>query len=122
LIAYGRDTINLENMGFEELFDVQSEDQITSRMILTPALMDHMVQFAKRSHNQYYFNFIGNLLYISRIVPNNYMEISIDKTPIENIESIVQLYIDMKEIILLIKFMDLTYIPKRAIPNSIIQV
>ena len=67
--------VELENIEFEKLFDVKCEDQVTSRMILTPAFMDRIVSFVHKTGNQYEFLFQGNTMYIKRKILGKYLEV-----------------------------------------------
>ena len=39
--------VNLEDVEFERLYDVESEDQIEARYLITPAFMNRMVEYSK---------------------------------------------------------------------------
>ncbi|WP_119394066.1 DUF3137 domain-containing protein [Salinibius halmophilus] len=56
--------VKLENLTFEEHFEVMSFDQIEARYVLTPRMMEAMVDI-KRSlpNNQFYYAFLGHRMY-----------------------------------------------------------
>ena len=104
--------VELENIEFEKLFDVKCEDQVTSRMILTPAFMDRIVSFVHKTGNQYEFLFQGNTLYIKRKIPGKYLEVGTEKNILTNLSWFVQFYCDMREVMLFINDMNLMYLSK----------
>lgn len=72
-------------MEFEKLFDVKCEDQVTSRMIITPAFMDRIVSFVNKTGNQYEFLMQGNTMYIKRQVTGSYLEAGTEKNMLTNL-------------------------------------
>lgn len=104
--------VQLENIEFEKVFDVKCEDQITSRMILTPAFMDRIVQFVQKTNHQYEFLFESNILYVKRHILSSYLEAGTEKNILTNLSGFVQFYIDMKEIIQFSHDMNLMYLSK----------
>lgn len=104
--------VELENIEFEKLFDVQCEDQVTSRMIITPAFMDRIVSFVHKTGNQYEFLFQGNTLYIKRKILGGYLEVGTEKNILTNFSGFVQFYCDMREIMLFVYDMNLLYLSK----------
>ncbi|MFO0764165.1 MAG: DUF3137 domain-containing protein [Candidatus Gracilibacteria bacterium] len=104
--------VEMENIEFEKLFDVKCEDQVTSRMILTPAFMDRIVSFVHKTGNQYEFLFQGNTLYIKRKIPGKYLEVGTEKNILTNLSGFVQFYCDMREVMLFINDMNLMYLSK----------
>ncbi len=62
-------------MEFEKLFDVRCDDQIMSRRVLTPAFMDRLVDFVKKTKGKYEFMFEGNALYVKKKLDSEFLEI-----------------------------------------------
>jgi membrane protein implicated in regulation of membrane protease activity len=58
--------IKLENIEFEKLFVVYSSDQVESRYILTPAIMEAMVDLHRRFDGDLYFSFVGSRVYFAK--------------------------------------------------------
>jgi hypothetical protein len=58
--------VKLENPEFEKLFVVYSSDQIESRYILTPAIMEAMVHLHQRFDGDIYFSFVGTRVYFAK--------------------------------------------------------
>lgn len=58
--------VKLENPEFEKLFVVYSSDQVESRYILTPAIMEAMVHLHKRFDGDIYFSFVGSRVYFAK--------------------------------------------------------
>jgi len=57
--------VKLENPEFEKIFKVYGTDQIESRYILTPTMMEAMVNIYKQYKRRVYFSFIGSRVYIA---------------------------------------------------------
>ncbi|NRH21195.1 DUF3137 domain-containing protein [Candidatus Gracilibacteria bacterium] len=107
-----KNRVQLENMEFEKLFDVKCEDQVTSRMIITPAFMDRIVSFVNKTGNQYEFLMQGNTMYIKRQVTGSYLEAGTEKNMLTNLVGFTQFYTDMREIIQFTYDMNLMYLSK----------
>lgn len=57
--------IKLDHVEFEKLFVVYGEDQIESRYILSPSLMEKIVQFHNKVEKALYLSFIDGKLYMA---------------------------------------------------------
>jgi len=57
--------IKLENSEFEKEFVVYGSDQIESRYVLTPGMMEAMVNIKKKYKRRIYFSFIGSRVYMA---------------------------------------------------------
>lgn len=66
--GYG-DLVKLENPEFEKLFVVYSSDQIEARYILTPGLMDRIVDFRNKTGRKIYISFVDSKVYVA--IPYN---------------------------------------------------
>jgi len=111
--------ITLEDVEFEKLFDVYCDDEIGSRMILTPAFMDKMVHFVRKTGNTYNFLFTNNTVYIKRKIHKSYMEVGTRKNMFENVQGFLDFYIDMREVLLLAKELHFMYLSKTT--DSVIE-
>jgi hypothetical protein len=51
LVKYflSKDRVKLENQEFEKIFDVQSKDEVEARRLLTPKMMEKLVELVKQS-------------------------------------------------------------------------
>ncbi len=58
--------IKLENVEFEKLFVVYGSDQVEARYILTPAIMESMVNLHQRFKGDIYFSFVGSRVYFAK--------------------------------------------------------
>lgn len=58
--------VKLENIEFEKLFVVYSSDQVESRYILTPAIMEAMVNLHRRFEGDIYFSFVDSRVYFAK--------------------------------------------------------
>lgn len=97
-------------MEFEKIFDVKCDDQVTSRMILTPAFMDRIVTFVNKTGNQYEFLLQNNVMYIKRQIIGKYLEAGTERNMLTNVSGFVDFYSDMREIILFAHDMNLMYL------------
>lgn len=111
--------VTLENIEFEKLFDVKCADQITSRMIITPAFMDKIVAFVNKTGNQYEFLLRDNIMYIKRKINGTYLEAGTEKNMLTNLTGFTQFYTDMREIIQFVYDMNLMYLSKTDINAQI---
>ncbi|MDQ1343640.1 MAG: hypothetical protein QG650_360, partial [Patescibacteria group bacterium] len=104
LVRYfvNRNRVKLENIAFEKLFDVKCEDQILSRMVLTPAFMDRLVRFVEKTKGRYEFFFEGELLYVKKMLTGSFLEISGTKNLKNNTKTFLRWYAELKEIVTLI--------------------
>jgi len=57
--------VKLENVEFEKIFKVYGTDQIESRYVLTPRMMEAMVNIYKQYKRRVYFSFIGSRVYVA---------------------------------------------------------
>lgn len=68
------DLIKLENVEFEKLFVVYGSDQVEARYILTPAIMESMVNLHKRFDGEIYFSFVGSRVYFAKSIAGSLFE------------------------------------------------
>jgi hypothetical protein len=57
--------VKLENPEFEKRFVVYSSDQVEARYILTPSIMESMVNISNRFGGEIYFSFVGSRVYFA---------------------------------------------------------
>lgn len=107
-----RNRVILENLDFEKLFDVHSDDQVESRMIITTAFMDRLVNLVNKTKRKYNFLFRDNVFYVKWNISSWYLEVNTWKKISSNIETFVNWYIEMKEIISFIHDMQILYLSK----------
>jgi len=67
------------------MFDVKCQDAVSSRMIITPAFMDRVVQLTKKTGNKYEFLIQDNLMYIKRIINDKYLDINTNSDITKNL-------------------------------------
>ena len=89
-----------------------SDDQVESRMIITTAFMDRLVNLANKTKRKYNFLFRDNVFYVKWNISIWYLEVNTLKKISSNIETIVDWYIEMKEIISFIHDMQILYLSK----------
>lgn len=102
----------LEDVEFENMFDVYCDDEVASRMILTPAFMDKLVSFVKKTGNTYSFLFTDNTVYIKRKIDRKYLEVGTKKNMFQNVVWFLDFYLDMREILMLSRDMHFMYLSK----------
>lgn len=66
--------IKLEDPEFEKLFVVYGDDQITARYILTPGLMQRLVEFRENVNNTIFLSFKESKVYMAITVSRNLFE------------------------------------------------
>ena len=69
-----KDLINLENEYFNGNFVTYGTDQIESRYILTPSLMDKIAELNERSSDSISVSFVNSSMYIAFPLNRNYFE------------------------------------------------
>jgi hypothetical protein len=105
--------INLENIDFEKLYNVlYSEDQITSRMIVTPAFMDRLIFLTRRTKRKYTFLFRNNYFYIKWDLDGPYLRLNTWDIFKKNVDIFIDWYAEMKEIISFVEDMKILYLSK----------
>jgi len=57
--------VKMDNIEFEKEFVVYSTDQIEARYILTPAMMQKLLNYKKKSKHPIYVSFIGGKIYLA---------------------------------------------------------
>ena len=64
--SFGRDQlIKMDDPEFEKLFVVYGTDQIESRYILSPALMQRIVEFKTKRQKSIYLSFVGSSIFVA---------------------------------------------------------
>ena len=104
--------VPLEDKEFEEHFDVQSDDPLEARMILTSNVMYHLTQFIKQSSATYTFRFIDNSFYIKRKLDSSFIAMDRDSSIIDNKQIYVDFYDEMMQTQKLIEALNVDYYNK----------
>ncbi|EFK95473.1 hypothetical protein LDC_2527 [sediment metagenome] len=81
-------------------------------MIITPAFMNRLVLLADKTKRQYEFLFRANTFYVKWNLGKAYLEINTWKKITHNIETFIDWYIEMKEIISFVEDMQILYLSK----------
>ena len=89
--------VKLENPEFEKLFVVYSSDQVESRYILTPTMMEAMVNLYRRFGGEIYFSFVGSRVYFANSINEALFEPNIFRSGI-NFSDVEEMY-DLFEMI-----------------------
>ncbi len=83
--------VKLENPEFEKLFAVYSSNQVEARYILTPVMMESMVEISKKYGRKMYFSFIGERVYCAIKYSKALFEPRIRKSGV-NYEDVEEMY------------------------------
>ncbi len=87
--------IKLEDPEFEKAFVVYSDDQIEARYILTPALMQRMVELKRKVGGRVYFAFTGSKVHVAIPTSKDHFEPRIFSTLLD-VSAIEQYYHDLQ--------------------------
>jgi hypothetical protein len=81
LAAFGRgELVKLEDPEFEKEFVVYADDQVEARYVLTPALMERLVEFRRKADRPVRFSFAGPSVCIAIETGRNMFEPSISRS------------------------------------------
>jgi hypothetical protein len=73
--SFGRgEIVELENPEFEKLFTVYGTDQVEARYILTPSLMERLVNFRNKADTRVHISFIHSKLFVALSIGRNLFE------------------------------------------------
>lgn len=109
----------VENIEFEKKYDVFCKDSVLLRKVLTPKIMEKIVNFENKTWKNYTFYFIWNILYIKFDIGWNYLEFPSFKKIDINISPYVWFYLEIKEIINFVNDVNLIYFEKDYFQKSI---
>lgn len=105
LFSFGNsDVIKLENPEFDQAFVTYGNDQVESRYILTPSMMERILQLNQKSKYSINLSFIKSRMYIGFPLDRNYFEAPIFKSLLnpnlldEDINAIKFMYDIVKEL------------------------
>ena len=96
------DLIKLENVDFEKAFVVYGTDQVESRFILTPDLMERILKVKEKTGKPLYISFLDNTMFVALSQNKDLFEPSMGKTllntkPLEEYYTILKLVIGLVE-------------------------
>lgn len=98
--------IKMENPIFEKLFVVHGSDQIESRYVLTPTMMEAMVALKQKYKQELYFSFVGSRVYVAISFSDDLFEPRILKSGVR-FEDIAQMNEQLSLIQVLVREMNL---------------
>jgi hypothetical protein len=106
--------LKLENLEFEDTFNIYSEDYLTARSILTPSFMYRIYDYVNKinKNRKYDFYFKDDYIYINHKVNNNYLDVSFFKSLYVNISDYVEFYQELKNISQLASDLKLSFYDK----------
>ena len=96
----GSELVKLENTEFEKYFAVFSYNQIEARYVLTPLVMEKLVEFRKKINREIYLSFNNSTMYLGVSFQEKLFEPSLWKTlldlePIENYYDIIKTIVEL---------------------------
>ncbi|WP_305417518.1 DUF3137 domain-containing protein [Photobacterium leiognathi] len=100
------DRLKLEDPRFEQHFSVYSNDQIEARYLLTPAMMERLVEFVVKAKSKVSLSFIDNNIYIAISNSKNYFEPALF-TQSDSFESVQDIAHDLQFVIDIVNDLDL---------------
>lgn len=104
---YRGQLVKLENQEFENSFAVYSNDQIEARYILTPKMMEAIVDLKKQINRIIYISFIESRVYIAiPILSTDLFEPKIFRTGV-NYSDVKEIYFYLNTVSIIIKEMNL---------------
>ena len=74
------DRMKMEDVEFEKLFVVYGTDQVESRYVLSPSLMQRMVEFKNKTGKNLYFSFVGSKVMLAIPYSKNLFEPNYSKS------------------------------------------
>jgi hypothetical protein len=89
--------VKLENPEFEKRFVVYSSDQVESRYILTPTVMESIVNISNRFEGDVYFSFVGSRIFYANSINKALFEPNIFRSGV-NFYDVKEMY-DLFEMI-----------------------
>jgi hypothetical protein len=69
----GNKLVKLEDVEFERYFAVYSNDEITARYVLTPAMMLRMTELKKKYNRDIMLSFSGNRFFFAVVMPEGFL-------------------------------------------------
>ncbi len=78
------DLVELENPEFEKLFTVYGTDPVEARFLLSPSLMERLVNFRRKANSRLHLSFINSTLYMALPISNNLFEPNVFSTGIKS--------------------------------------
>jgi hypothetical protein len=86
--------VGLESIEFEEKYEVYSDSQIEARYILTPVMLEYMMEL-KKSLPKTEYSFFDNRLFMNIRIKENYFEASNFFTPITSRKNIQKIFTEL---------------------------
>lgn len=86
--------VGLESTEFEEKYEVYSDNQIEARYILTPTMLEYMLEL-KSSFTHTEYSFYDNMLFMNIELKENYFEASNFFRPIINRKNIEKIFTEL---------------------------
>lgn len=102
---YG-ELIKLENPEFEKLFSVYGSNQVEARYILSPDLMNRIVDFANKIGKDFYISFVNSKVFIAIPYESNILDPNIDSLPL-GYNQLAEYYENMKLFISIVENLNL---------------
>jgi len=99
--------VKLEDVEFEKAFAIYSTDQVEARYILSPALMERILNLKRKFNTQVALSFIGSHVYIAITVNKNLFEAPWLFSSVDNYKQLEEYHNDIKMCIEIVEILDL---------------
>ena len=101
-VMNGSELVKLENAEFEKYFAVYSYNQIEARYVLTPLMMEKIVEFRKKVNRDIYLSFNNSKMYLGVPFQENLFEPALwstllDLVPLEAYYNVMELMVGIVE-------------------------
>lgn len=90
---YNARFVHLEDPEFENRFKVYADDEVTARMILTPAMMRHIIHLREAFGHDIMLSFRQNTFYYAAVMPDGFL--CLRKQALDNEHLLEQIYNDI---------------------------
>jgi hypothetical protein len=99
--------IKLEDVEFEKHFAIYGTDQVEARYILSPALMQRILNLKQKFNTKVALSFIGSHVYIAITINKTLFEAPWLFSPVDNQKQLEEYYNDIKMCIDIVELLDL---------------
>ncbi|MCD9514487.1 DUF3137 domain-containing protein [Photobacterium carnosum] len=106
IFSNNQQQVILDDPEFSQLFNIYSNDQIEARYLLSPSMIQRLINFSNRSDHTIAFSFVDDHLYIAISSSKNYFEPKLFQQA-DSLTFIAAIYYDLKFVINIVDELDL---------------
>ena len=99
--------VKLEDVEFEKAFAIYGTDQVEARYILSPALMQRILNLKQKFNANVALSFIGSHVYIAITINKNLFEAPWLFSPVDNYKQLEEYYNDIATCVEIVEILDL---------------